>query len=369
MAKSFGVGVGVVAILSLGVLALERSAAQQMPRDRTATEQRSSDRASFDRKIAELERTAAERPADAAAQHVIATFYYEKTRDQSISADDRRDYIARGLEAEDRALQINPDYVEALVYKNILLRTKALTEPDPAVKEALIREADALRNRALELRKAGAVAPIRGGHRRHTRSAAASATAAPGRNRRPDRVGLRGHRFHGGRAVAGQDQGRAPHLRPDGHRQRRQGRGRCRSHCRCPWQSGAAACGEDPADADAGDDRRRAPVGIRSGDGRCRRVSSLPSRPTSRLRHGNSHYRHPSTVPRAQHESIARRLPTESEFVSLIEFQPESTETRDSSLESRADGLLSVAACHESMALVRQADWDQDPLLAIGLRS
>ena len=159
MAKSFGVGVG-VAILSLGVLTLERSAAQQMPRDRTATDQRSSDRASFDRKIAELERTAAERPADAAAQHVIATFYYEKTRDQSISADERRDYIARGLEAEDRALQINPDYVEALVYKNILLRTKALTEPDPVVKEALIREADALRNRALELRKAGAVAPI-----------------------------------------------------------------------------------------------------------------------------------------------------------------------------------------------------------------
>ena len=116
---------------------------------------------------------------------MIATFYYEKTRDQSISADERRDYIARGLEAEDRALQINPDYVEALVYKNILLRTKALTEPDPAVKEALIREADALRigAGAAQGRRRRA---DRGGHRRHTRSAAASATAAPGRNRRPD---------------------------------------------------------------------------------------------------------------------------------------------------------------------------------------
>ena len=30
---------------------------------------------------------------------------------------------------------MDPDYVEALVYKNILLRTKALTEADPAVKE------------------------------------------------------------------------------------------------------------------------------------------------------------------------------------------------------------------------------------------
>ena len=152
MAKSFGVGVG-VAILSLGVLTLERSAAQQMPRDRTATEQKSSDRASFDRKIAELQRTAAERPTDAAAQHVIATFYYEKTRDQSISADDRRDYIARGLEAEDRALQINPDYVEALVYKNLLLRLQANLEPDPLKRDQLIREADDMRDYAQQLRR------------------------------------------------------------------------------------------------------------------------------------------------------------------------------------------------------------------------
>ena len=160
MAKSVGVALGVVAVLSLAVVARERSAPQQMPRDRTATEQRSSDHASFESKVAELERTAAQRPADAAAQHLVGTFYLEKTRDQSLSAGERRDYIARGLEAEDRALQINPDYVEALVYKNILLRTKALTEPDPAAKEALIREADGLRNRALQLRSAGAAEPI-----------------------------------------------------------------------------------------------------------------------------------------------------------------------------------------------------------------
>jgi protein TonB len=146
--------------VSIAAVAREQSSTAQMPRDRTATEQRSGERAAFERKIAELEKTAADRPADAAAQHLIATFLYEKTRDQSLSADDRREYLARGLAAEDKALQINPDYVEALVYKNILLRTKATTEPDPAGKEALIREADALRNRALELRKAGAGQPI-----------------------------------------------------------------------------------------------------------------------------------------------------------------------------------------------------------------
>ena len=53
MAKSFGVALGVVAVVSLGALARERSTQQQMPRDRTANEQRSSDRAAFERRVSE----------------------------------------------------------------------------------------------------------------------------------------------------------------------------------------------------------------------------------------------------------------------------------------------------------------------------
>ena len=117
------------------------------------------DGASFERKVAELERTAAQGPADASAQHVVGTFYFEKTSDASLSADERRDCIARGLVAEDRALRINPDYIEALVYKNILLRMKATMEPDPAAKDALIREAEALRARALQLQSSRAAEP------------------------------------------------------------------------------------------------------------------------------------------------------------------------------------------------------------------
>ena len=74
----------------------------------------------------------------------------------ALSADERRGYIDRGIAAEDRALAADPDYVEALVYKNILLRTKATMESDPAVKAALVREADALRNRALSWRRRNA---------------------------------------------------------------------------------------------------------------------------------------------------------------------------------------------------------------------
>jgi hypothetical protein len=43
--------------------------------------------------------------------------------------------------------------MEALTYKNILLRMQANTETDTAKQQALLREADKLRDRAMELRK------------------------------------------------------------------------------------------------------------------------------------------------------------------------------------------------------------------------
>ena len=152
MARS--IGVGVVAILGVVGMVAARSAAQQMPRDRTTSDQRATERAAFDRKAAELEQAAAQQPGNAQAQHLVASFYYEKARDVALSAEERRGYIDRGVAAEDRALAADPDYVEALVYKNILLRTRATMELDPAVQAALVREADALRSRALELAQA-----------------------------------------------------------------------------------------------------------------------------------------------------------------------------------------------------------------------
>lgn len=154
MAKSFGVALGVVAVVSLGALARERSTQQQMPRDRTANEQRSSDRAAFERRVSELEQTAAAQPANASVQHLVGSLYFEKTRDQSLTADEKRAYIKRGLAAEDRVLAADPDYIEALVYKNLLLRTQATLETDAGLQAALLHEADTLRNRALELQRA-----------------------------------------------------------------------------------------------------------------------------------------------------------------------------------------------------------------------
>ena len=57
-----------------------------------------------------------------------------------------------GLEAVDKAIGIKADYMEAIAYKNLLLRLQANLEKDPK-QQALLQEADQLRDKAKELRK------------------------------------------------------------------------------------------------------------------------------------------------------------------------------------------------------------------------
>jgi TonB family protein len=108
----------------------------------------------FDELIAALRGAAALEPASAEPQHRIATYYWEKARaDAALDAAKKQDYIQQGLDAEDRALAIKPDYMEALVYKNILLRLKANAISDPTEQKRLIAEADGLRNRVLAMQR------------------------------------------------------------------------------------------------------------------------------------------------------------------------------------------------------------------------
>jgi tetratricopeptide (TPR) repeat protein len=107
----------------------------------------------FEEAIDALDAAAALQPANPALQHIIGTFFFEKTRDHSLAAADKIAYIHRGIAAEDRAIELNAEYLEALVYKNLLLRVQATLETDAARQQALIAQADALRNKALQLRK------------------------------------------------------------------------------------------------------------------------------------------------------------------------------------------------------------------------
>ena len=83
-----------------------------------------------------------------------ATYYWDEAyRDPGVKDADKRVYVQKGIEAIDQALQIKSDYVEALVYKNLLLRLQANLEKDPAKQQALIKQADQLRDKAEEIRK------------------------------------------------------------------------------------------------------------------------------------------------------------------------------------------------------------------------
>lgn len=109
---------------------------------------------SFEKTMEALETAEQLDPTDPAGAQIVATYYWEKAyRDKSLLPAQQLEYITSGIAATDRALALKPEYVEALTYKNLLLRMKASLETDPFQKQQLLTEADALRNRAIELNK------------------------------------------------------------------------------------------------------------------------------------------------------------------------------------------------------------------------
>jgi tetratricopeptide (TPR) repeat protein len=108
----------------------------------------------FEKTIEALEQRAAKEPNNPEAFYTISTYYWEKAfRDFRITPAQKKEYVMKGLEAIDKALALRQDYMEALTYKNILLRMQANMETDQGKQQALLKEADKLRDRALELRK------------------------------------------------------------------------------------------------------------------------------------------------------------------------------------------------------------------------
>jgi tetratricopeptide (TPR) repeat protein len=93
-------------------------------------------------------------PNNPEAWHTISTYYSEKVmRQKNLPKKTAIEYVMKGLAADDKALAINPEYFEAVSYKNILLRQQANLETDPARQKALTAEADVLFKKALELQK------------------------------------------------------------------------------------------------------------------------------------------------------------------------------------------------------------------------
>ena len=102
----------------------------------------------FDKTIAALEQRAAKEPNNPEAFHTIATFYWDEAyRDARLKEQEKKDFVQKGLQAIDHALQIRPDYMEAIVYKGLLLRLQANLEKDPKKQQELLKQANDCRTK------------------------------------------------------------------------------------------------------------------------------------------------------------------------------------------------------------------------------
>jgi TonB family protein len=113
----------------------------------------------FDKTMEALHAATELENANPRAHQLEATYYWEKAyRDHRLPKELRLEYMQKGIEAADRALALAPDYVDALSFKNLLLRLRANDETDAAIRSALIVDADALRERAIELSRQRTIA-------------------------------------------------------------------------------------------------------------------------------------------------------------------------------------------------------------------
>jgi tetratricopeptide (TPR) repeat protein len=111
-------------------------------------------RGEFEKTIKALEDRAAKEPTNPEAFHTIASYYWDETRnDPKLTDAQKLEYIQRGLKAADRAIELKQDYVEAIVFKGLLLRLQALVEKTPARQKQLLDEATKLSERANAMRE------------------------------------------------------------------------------------------------------------------------------------------------------------------------------------------------------------------------
>ncbi|CAI8022285.1 hypothetical protein GBAR_LOCUS13105 [Geodia barretti] len=88
----------------------------------------------FDETMEWLGRARDVNPANPEGYYLIATYYWDKVyRDPDLTERERREFIDLGIEQLDLALERNDEYVDALVYKNLLLRELAKVDPPQRV--------------------------------------------------------------------------------------------------------------------------------------------------------------------------------------------------------------------------------------------
>jgi tetratricopeptide (TPR) repeat protein len=106
----------------------------------------------FDKKIAALEGRTQQEPNNPEGYYAVAVAYWNKSyKDFKTPDAEKAKFAVAGIEAVDKALQLKPDYFEALTYKNLLLRAQALVEKNPARQQELIKQAEKFQSQAQEI--------------------------------------------------------------------------------------------------------------------------------------------------------------------------------------------------------------------------
>jgi tetratricopeptide (TPR) repeat protein len=111
-------------------------------------------RSKFDQAIDTLKRCTSLEPNDPAGYYKVATFYWDKAyRDPLLGDAAKNEYADKGLEQVDKALELKPDYWEAIITKGLLYRVKAQAARNPKERQQLLEQAQTLQKQAMELRK------------------------------------------------------------------------------------------------------------------------------------------------------------------------------------------------------------------------
>jgi tetratricopeptide (TPR) repeat protein len=108
----------------------------------------------FEKTIEAFNERARLEPTNPEAFYTLSSFYWDKTfRDARLTEQQKRDFVAKGLDAVDKALQLRPDYQDALISKGLLIRVLASLEKDRAKYDVYMKEAQQYSDKANELRK------------------------------------------------------------------------------------------------------------------------------------------------------------------------------------------------------------------------
>jgi tetratricopeptide (TPR) repeat protein len=108
----------------------------------------------FNDAVNQLKLCAELEPQDPKGYYTVATYYWDKCyRDPDLDNTRKKQLADEGMEFVNKALGIKSDFVEALIYKGLLLREQAKLTTNPATRNSLMEEAQVLQKQAVELKK------------------------------------------------------------------------------------------------------------------------------------------------------------------------------------------------------------------------